>query len=71
MPMQYLPGWTLQCINPECSARGQWLRVHEAHPDHCANCGAPLTNVPPPLAPRTRLRPRALTAYRPAPWRPR
>ncbi len=64
--MQYLPGWTVQCINPECSARGQWLRVHDAHPDFCINCGAPLNNVPPPLAPRPRLRPRVLgRVYRP------
>ena len=68
--MQYLPGWTVQCINPECDARGHWLRVDETRPDHCTNCGAPLHNVPPPLAPRLRLRPRLLGTYRPF-WRSR
>ncbi len=63
--MQYLPGWTVQCINPECDARGHWLRVTEDHISQCSNCGAPLRNVPPPLAPRMRMRPRALSAYRP------
>jgi hypothetical protein len=63
--MEYLPGWTVQCINPECEARGQWLRVRDPHPDHCTNCGAPLHNVPPPLPPRLKLRPRLLTGYRP------
>jgi hypothetical protein len=65
--MQYLPGWTVQCINPECEARGHWLRVSEQHEESCAECGAPLRNVPPPL-PRLRLRPRPLT-YRPRPLR--
>ncbi len=69
--MDYLPGWTVQCINPECDARGHWLRVHEPHPDLCACCGAPLANVPPPLAPRLRMRPRPLAAYRPPRPRPR
>ena len=68
--MQYLPGWTVQCINPECLARGQWLRVDATKPDLCTNCGAPLHNVPPPLGPRLRLRPRPLGIYRPA-GRPR
>jgi len=63
--MQYLPGWTVQCINPECDARGHWLRVREEHPDNCTCCGSRLQNVPPPLAPRMRMRPRPLTAYRP------
>ncbi len=68
--MQYLPGWTVQCINPECTARGHWLRADQAHPELCSNCGAPLRNVPPPLPPRLRLRPRTLVGYRP-PGRPR
>lgn len=63
--MQYLPGWTVQCINPQCDARGHWLRVGAEHPDCCLNCGQPLTNVPPPLGPRPRLRPRPLGIYRP------
>jgi len=25
--MQYLPGFTVQCINPLCEARGQWMRA--------------------------------------------
>src|ERR1700687_2538077 len=24
--MQFLPGFTVQCINPQCEARGHWLR---------------------------------------------
>jgi hypothetical protein len=69
--MQYLPGWTVQCINPECQARGHWLRVHAETSDTCSNCGAQLRNVPPPLGPRLRLRPRSLgRSYRPA-LRPR
>lgn len=68
--MQYLPGWTVQCINPECGARGQWLRVDATQSERCSNCGAPLHNVPPPLGPRLRLRPRSLGSYRPA-GRPR
>ena len=71
--MQYLPGWTVQCINPQCEARGHWLRANLAGPfgsDHCSNCGEPLRNVPPPLAPQLRMRPRPLTSHRP-PLRPR
>lgn len=62
--MQYLPGWTVQCINPDCNERGNWIRVKEMTPEDCPNCGAPLRNVPPPLAP-LRMRPRPLMAYRP------
>jgi len=67
--MQYLPGWTVQCIQPGCPARGHWLRVGQTHSENCPTCGAPLQNVPPPLASRMRLRPRPLTSYRP--FRPR
>jgi hypothetical protein len=63
--MQYLPGWTVQCINPECPARGHWLRVTATPAELCSNCGAPLHNVPPPLGPRLRMRPRPLGSYRP------
>ena len=63
--MQYLPGWTVQCINPDCQARGQWLRVDTERDEHCSNCGHQLHNVPPPLGPRLRLRPRQLSGYRP------
>jgi hypothetical protein len=64
--VRYLPGWTVQCINPECEARGHWLRADTAQGEHCSNCGQPLHNVPPPLSPQLRLRPRPLTTYRPS-----
>ena len=64
--VQYLPGWTVQCINPECAARGHWLRVGSSNGEFCCNCSAPLHNVPPPLAPRLRMRPRSLGSYRPS-----
>jgi len=71
--MQYLPGWTVQCINQECSARGHWLRAHLSGPnaglEFCPSCGSTLQAVPPPIGPRLRMRPRALAA-RP-PLRPR
>ena len=63
--MQYSPGWTVQCLNPECASRGHWLRVQDAPQESCANCGAPLHTVRPPLAPRFRMRARPLTSYRP------
>ena len=68
--MQYLPGWTVQCINPGCEARGLWLRADNAPTEQCSNCGAPLHNVPPPLKSRLRMRPRSLGAPRLRP-RPR
>jgi hypothetical protein len=68
--VRYMPGWTVQCINPKCGARGLWLRVDAAPKDECSNCGAPLHSVPPPLGPRFRMRPRSLGSYRP-PARPR
>jgi len=71
--MQYLPGWTVQCINQECSARGHWLRAHLSGPnaglEFCPTCGSSLQAVPPPIGPRLRMRPRPLAA-RP-PLRPR
>ncbi|HZP33417.1 MAG TPA: hypothetical protein VFB23_08650 [Candidatus Acidoferrales bacterium] len=63
--VRYLPGWTVQCINPGCAARGHWLRVDAVPEEHCSNCGEPLHNVPPPLSPQLKLRPRPLTSYRP------
>jgi hypothetical protein len=64
--MQYMPGFTVQCINPSCEARGQWMRADFTVPTpndgHCPCCGDFLQNVPPPLGPRLRLRPRPLTA---------
>jgi len=51
--MQYLPGFTVQCINPLCEARGQWMRADITAPTpndgHCPCCGDYLRNVPPPL----------------------
>ena len=73
--MQYMPGFTVQCINPQCEARGHWLRADFTTPlgsdGHCPCCGDFLRNVPPPLAPRFRMRPRSLTARLPLPPRPR
>jgi len=73
--MQYLPGWTVQCINPDCSARGHWLRAHLSGPnaglEFCPSCGCSLQAVPPPLGPRFRMRPRPLAARPPLRPRPR
>jgi hypothetical protein len=70
--MQYLPGLTVQCINPLCEIRGHWLRVDVTGPvandGRCPCCGDFLRNVPPPLGPRLRMRPRPLTTR---PLRPR
>ena len=63
--MQHMPGWTVQCLNPECLERGHWLRAQDVPLEVCRSCGAPLHNVPPPLTPRFRMRPRALANYRP------
>ncbi|HVH71155.1 MAG TPA: hypothetical protein VNB49_08615 [Candidatus Dormibacteraeota bacterium] len=63
--MEYLPGLTVQCINPLCEARGHWLRVDATSPiadGRCPTCGDFLRNVPPPLGPRFRMRPRSLAA---------
>jgi len=73
--MQFLPGFTVQCINPQCEARGHWLRADatRAFSDEgrCPCCGESLRNVPPPLGPRFRMRPRPLTARPPLRPRPR
>ena len=63
--MQQLPGWTAQCLNPECSTRGRWLRVEDTPQECCSHCGAPLHRVSPPLPPRFRMRTRPLATYRP------
>jgi hypothetical protein len=63
--MQHLPGFTVQCLNPGCPARGHWFRVQAAPQEFCGNCGGPLQNVPPPLAPRFRMRPRPFASHRP------
>jgi len=73
--MQYLPGFTVQCINPHCELRGHWLRADSAgtvsHEGRCPCCGDFLRTVPPPLTPRFRMRPRPLTARPPLRPRPR
>ncbi|HEX8836068.1 MAG TPA: hypothetical protein VM709_02795 [Candidatus Sulfotelmatobacter sp.] len=73
--MQYLPGLTVQCINPLCEARGHWLRADVAGPvandGRCLSCGEFLRNVPPPLGPRLRMRPRLLATRPPLGPRPR
>jgi hypothetical protein len=73
--MQFLPGFTVQCINPGCEARGQWLRADATRAfcveGRCPCCGDSLRNVPPPLGPRFRMRPRPLTARPPLRPRPR
>lgn len=71
--MQYLPGWTVQCINQDCAARGHWLRAYVSGPNAglelCPSCGSSLQAVPPPIGPRLRMRPRPLAGR--APLRPR
>jgi hypothetical protein len=73
--MQYLPGFTVQCINPQCDARGHWLRADAtgaiSDDGRCPCCGDFLRNVPPPLGPRFRMRPRPLTGRPPLRPRPR
>jgi len=73
--MQYLPGWTVQCINQACAARGHWLRAHLSGPnaglEFCPSCGSTLQAVPPPIGPRLRMRPRLLAARPPLRPRPR
>lgn len=63
----------MQCINQLCDARGHWLRADATsattHEGRCPSCGDSLRNVPPPLAPRFRMRPRPLATARPAMWR--
>ena len=73
--MQNLPGLTVQCINPLCEARGHWLRAdattHIGAEGRCPCCGDFLRNVPPPLGPRVRMRPRLLGGRPPLRPRPR
>jgi hypothetical protein len=63
--MQHLPGETVQCVNPECTARGRWVRVQEQPLERCNDCGVEVHSVHPPLAPRMRMRARPQRAYRP------
>jgi hypothetical protein len=73
--MQYLPGFTVQCINTLCEARGHWMRADVMAPTNnegrCPCCGDFLQNVPPPLGPRFRMRPRVFAARPPLRPRPR
>ena len=50
--MQYLPGFTVQCINAQCDLRGHWLRADATgliiDSGRCPCCGDVLRNVPPP-----------------------
>jgi hypothetical protein len=67
--MHTLAGGTVQCLNPHCAARGQWLRLRDTPQEACHQCGAPLHSVPPPLMPRFRMRARPMASYRPGPRR--
>lgn len=67
--MHTLAGGTVQCLNPQCAARGQWLRLRDTPQESCNQCGAPLHNVPPPLMPRFRMRARPMMSHRPGPRR--
>jgi hypothetical protein len=64
--MHEFAGGTVQCLNPECMARGRWLRLNDVPQERCSSCGAPLHTVRPPLAPHFRARTRPpLRNYRP------
>jgi len=67
--MTIMPGSTVQCVNPQCEVKGNWMRAEVVGSDHCPLCGEALRHVPPPLMPRVRFRPRS-AAPRP-PLRPR
>lgn len=67
--MPTMPGSTVQCMNPQCPARGLWLRAELVGTDSCPTCGETLRHVLPPLMPRHQLRPRP-QAPRPS-FRPR
>jgi len=67
--MPSMPGSTVQCLNPQCAARGLWLRAELVGTEICPTCGEALRHVPPPLMQRHPLRPRPLPP-RP-PLRPR
>jgi hypothetical protein len=67
--MSFMPGSTVQCMNPRCETRGHWLRAELIGSEQCPNCGASLRYVPPPLSPRPHFRSRPLAAR--APLRPR
>lgn len=67
--MTLMPGATVQCINPQCAAKGNWLRAELAGAENCPTCGQSLRHVPPPLMPRHHFRPRPVSS-RPA-FRPR
>lgn len=67
--MPFMPGYTVQCVNPLCEAKGHWMRAELIGSERCPTCGESLRHVPPPLMARHHLRPRPL-APRP-PHRPR
>ena len=48
--MQYLPGWTVQCINPECAARGHWLRADQLQSELWSEVAASVTAQPNPVS---------------------
>ena len=56
--MTIMPGSTVQCVNPRCEVKGNWMRAEANGSDHCPACGEELRHVPPPLMPRMRFRPR-------------
>jgi len=56
--MTMMPGSTVQCVNPRCEVKGNWIRAEANGSDHCPACGEALRHVPPPLMPRMRFRPR-------------
>jgi rRNA maturation protein Nop10 len=62
--MTIMPGSTVQCVNPRCEVKGNWMRAETLDSESCPLCGEALRPVPPPLMPRLRFRPR------PAPPRP-
>ena len=67
--MTMMPGSTVQCVNPRCEVKGNWMKADAAGSEHCPACGEELRHVPPPLMPRMRFRPRT-AAPRPS-MRPR
>ena len=67
--MTIMPGSTVQCVNPQCQIKGNWMRAETVGSDQCPLCGETLRHVPPTLMPRFRARPRS-AAPRP-PMRPR
>src|SRR5215831_123810 len=40
--MTIMPGSTVQCVNPQCEVKGNWMRVETVGPDCCPLCGEAL-----------------------------